>query len=337
MAGSAVADIRDTYGAVFIGLLVSTVLYGVTIIQIWLYCWNYRSRDSTALIAFIAFLFFLDTLHTILCTYSVYWYLILNFGNVANLDIDMWAINIQADVGALTGYLVQLFYARRVYIMSKNVVVSVIIAVLGGIYFGLGFVFTAKAYSLKRFSRYGGLTWVTCVGMSAATLADILIALSMCWYLYRRRTGFVKTDSMIMTMMSYSINSGLLTSILATGMLVSFVALRRTLVWEVFFWLMGKCYVNSFLAMLNNRDTLRERSSEEPSNNVLSMQSFRQSRIPHKGKTGPTAVSVTVHRTATADFSRSKHDYDNEPELDKSEGITMSSSSVHDESPKLTV
>jgi hypothetical protein len=69
---------------------------------------------------------------------------------------------------------------------------------------------------------------------------------------------------------------------------------------------------------LNNRDTLRERSGEESSNNVLNMQSFRPSRITHKAKTGSTAVNVTVHHTTTADFSRSKHDYDNEPELDKS-------------------
>ena len=96
---------------------------------------------------------------------------------------------------------------------------------------------------------------VVCIGLGSGVLADALIAFSMCWYLYRKRTGFsrhvhfllrlyskfvnfvFRTDSMIMTLMSYSINSGLLTwwdierrrshtrtnpsSILTTGVLIA--------------------------------------------------------------------------------------------------------------------
>ncbi|KAI0299250.1 hypothetical protein BC826DRAFT_996239, partial [Russula brevipes] len=43
----------------------------------------------------------------------------------------------------------------------------------------------------------------------------------MCWCLWHKRTGFARTDSIIMTLMSYSINSGLLTSALATGVVIS--------------------------------------------------------------------------------------------------------------------
>jgi len=320
MPGSAVADIQDTYGASLIGLLVSTVLYGVTVTQIWIYYCQYRDRDPMVFKGFITLLFILDTLHTILCIYSVYWYLILNFGNLANLDLNMWAVNIQPDVNGLIGFLVQLFYARRVYIMSKSIVIPAIIAVLGAITFSLGFVFTAKSFALKRYSLYGSLTWVTCVGMGSTAVADIIIALAMCWYLYGKRTGFSKTDSMIMTLMSYSITSGLLTSILATSMLICFVVRRNTLTWEVMFWLMGKCYVNSFLAMLNNRDSLRGRSSNENSSHSFNM-SIRQSRTAYKYKTGATAVAVNVQQTISSDLATSKIDYDNLPELEKS-GVT---------------
>ena len=63
--------------------------------------------------------------------------------------------------------------------------------------------------------------------MTAGALADLLIAAAMCWSLYRKRTGFARqahpvdiyailtfmnrTDFIIMTLMAYSINSGLLT------------------------------------------------------------------------------------------------------------------------------
>jgi hypothetical protein len=64
--------------------------------------------------------------------------------------------------------------------------------------------------------------------MIAGAVADLLIAASMCWYLFRKRTGFARqahpaeidavltsihrTDSIITTLMAYSINSGLVTA-----------------------------------------------------------------------------------------------------------------------------
>jgi len=277
---------------------------------------------------FVVILFILDTVHTVLCIYSVYWYLILNFGNVANLDLTMWAINIQIDVNGLMGFLVQLMYARRVYIMSGNIVIPAIITALGGICFALGFVLTRKIFELKYFSRDSSLTWVICVGMGSTASADILIALSMCWYLYHKRTGFAGTDSVIMTLMSYSINSGLLTSILAIGLPICFVIIPTNFIWVVFFWLMGKCYVNSFLAMLNNRDTLRERPAEDDnSGNAFHLSSIRQNKPPG-------ANTVGVHRTHISDFAPSKEDY-NFPKLDKLEEATIMS--VHEELPKSAV
>jgi len=314
MPGSAVADIRDTFGTLFIGSLLSAVLYGATVTQMWTYYCQYRGRDPMALKGFVVLLFIFDTLHTILSAYSVYWYLVLHFGDVDNLDVNMWAMNIQANVNALIGFSVKLFYARRVYIISRSIVIPAIIAMLGGICFVLGLVFTVKAFALGRYSRYSALTWVICTGVSSAALADIVIALAMCWYLSRKRTGFSKTDSMIMRLMSYSINSGLVSSVLATSMLVCFLALRRTFTWQVLFWLVGKCYVISFLSTLNSRDALRERSSNEHLNLAIKM-STEKSGSDHKYKTGPTGVTVSVHQTITSDRATSMHNYDDAPNL----------------------
>jgi len=129
----------------------------------------------------------LDTLHTILCAYSVYWYLVPNFGNVENLGSSMWAIDSQTEINGLVGFLVQLYYARRLYLMSNSIAFPAIIAALGSVTFILGFYFTLKAFELKQFTRFGSLTWVTCVGMGSSSLADILIALSMCWCLWHKK------------------------------------------------------------------------------------------------------------------------------------------------------
>src|SRR6266702_5103439 len=33
---------------------------------------------------------------------------------------------------------------------------------------------------------------VTCIGLGAGVVADILIAFSMCWFLYHKRTGYAR-------------------------------------------------------------------------------------------------------------------------------------------------
>ncbi|KAH9051479.1 hypothetical protein EDB87DRAFT_832458 [Lactarius vividus] len=94
MPGSPVADI-NTFGAAFVGLLVSTMLFGLTIGQAWIYYWHYWNKDQKALKFFIGFLLITETFHTVLCVYALYWYLILNFGNVESLDYNVWAMNVR--------------------------------------------------------------------------------------------------------------------------------------------------------------------------------------------------------------------------------------------------
>jgi len=320
MPGHPIVDIRSTYGYIFIGLIISLLFFGITVCQTWIYFWRYGKRDPKLLKLLVWVIFLLDALHTSLCIYSVYWYLVLNFGNVENLEYNMWAMNVQVDINSLVDYLVQLYYARRVYLVSNSAIIPVIIVLLGANCFALGIVFTVRATALKTFSRYSSLIGITCIGLGSGVVADVLIAASMCWSLYHKRTGFAKTDSIIMTLMSYSINSGLLTSVFTIGVLISFAANTSNMTWEIFFWPMGKIYANSLLAMLNSRDHVRERSTNDKADNAYGLNSFRiTERTAEKCGTKPTTVSINVHRTETSNYP---HDHDIESttvEITKSE------------------
>jgi hypothetical protein len=240
MPGHPIVDIQNTYGCTFIGLVISILLFGITVCQTWIYFWKYSKRDPKPLRFFVLAILLLDAFHTILCIYSVYWYLILNFGNVENLEYNMWTMNVQVIINAFVDYMVQLFYARRLYIVSKSIIIPAIIVLLGTNCLALGFVFTVRSSALRLFSRYSSLIGITCIGLGSGVVADILIAFSMCWYLYHKRTGFARTDSMIMTLMSYSINSGLLTCIVTAGVLITFTTNTNSMIWEIFYWPRGK-------------------------------------------------------------------------------------------------
>jgi len=247
---SLIVDIQKSFGVAFIGLLVSTTLFGLTIVQTWIYFWNYRNRDPKSLKFFIAYISVMDTLHTIFCSYVIYWYLVLNFGNPENLGSSMWAMDAQVMISIFLTASVQLYYAKRVYTVSKSMICLIIIVALVVVVFSFGLLFTAKGAILKRFTSLHSLTWIVCVLMSTRALLDMLIAAVMCWSLFRMRTGFARTDSIITTLMAYSVNSGLLTNLLDVSMMISFIVLSKlSLIWLAIYWVMSKCYVNSLLAM----------------------------------------------------------------------------------------
>ncbi|KAH9054881.1 hypothetical protein EDB87DRAFT_1406099 [Lactarius vividus] len=305
MPDSPVANIHNSFGAAFIGLLVSTTLFGLTLAQTWIYFWHYRKRDPKALKFFVAFITVMDAFDTILSAYAIYWYLVLNFGNVENLDYVVWAMNIQIAIGpeAIVGALVQIFYARRVYLVSRSIICPIIIVALLTISLSFGLLFAVKEFALRRFSRFHSLLWVPCVGLAVITMTDLLIAVAMCWSLYRRRSGSVRTDSIITTLMAYSINSGLLMSILSLAAIISFVVSPSSMIWLALLWVMGKCGVNSLLATLNSRDFIRERSDANDSDNAftshLSTIRFEPpASETYESKSGQSGDSVNVHNSA---------------------------------------
>ncbi|KAI0700017.1 hypothetical protein C8T65DRAFT_289459 [Cerioporus squamosus] len=252
------AMIDSTFGAALIGLIVSACLYGITLLQTFSYFRNY-SKDATFIKSLVITLTVLDTLHLALCTRTIYWYLVTNFGNTSNLDMTTWSMSLQTDCNGLIGLIVEVFFARRLWMMSRNWLITGIVVVLAFLHFGLGVVFTAESFILGRYSKFKSLTWETCLGLGAAAVADIIIAAAMCYYLYTKRTGLKRTDSVVALLMVYSVNSGLTTSIIATICVVTFAAMPTNFVWLSFFWIMGKCYVNSFLALLNSRESLRDK------------------------------------------------------------------------------
>ncbi|KAH8994399.1 hypothetical protein EDB86DRAFT_1273311 [Lactarius hatsudake] len=330
MSSHAVADIRSTYGCSFIGLIISVILSGITAVQTWIYYWQYGNRDPKSLRLFIAVIFLLDALHTSLCIYSIYWYLVLNFGNVEILHHNIWSMKAQIDINGLVGYMVQLYYARRVYIGDGREYHHpdhhCNIRIYSSSHRMLVFIFR---------SRHASLIPVTCIGMASSVVADILIAGSMCWFLYHKRTGFARTDSVIMTLMTYSVHSGLLTSVLACAVLISFAMAPSAKYSDIFLWPMGKLYANSLLAMLNSRDYVRERSSaDNKHDNAFALSSIRVGQRSEGDKSRRPPVSVTVHRSATTDFPQGKHGHDVESSTVENSKLEASiPSEIHHEGP----
>ncbi|KAI0771156.1 histone acetylation protein-domain-containing protein [Trametes elegans] len=243
-------SIDSTFGAALIGLIVGACLYGITILQTYVVLLPNYSDDT-------------KVIKSLVCVAQ---YLVTNFGSADNLDKTTWYL--QTDCNGLIGLIVEAFFAR----LSRNWIITGIILVLAALHFGLG---VGEKYPCDRLTDRELILCscaslhrtVVCESGLWASAADILIAVAMCYYLYKKRTGLKR------------INTGLATSVIGTASVIAFGAMPTNFVWLGFFWIMGKCYVNSFLALLNSRDRLRDKVTKAAVqlNNVGNGRSFQQS------------------------------------------------------------
>ncbi|KAJ7095952.1 hypothetical protein B0H15DRAFT_80112 [Mycena belliarum] len=231
-------SLQSTFGSAFVGLVVSAVLYGVTVLQTYLYYRNYP-EDSKILKWMVGILWILDTTHLVLCTIAVYWVLILNFNNPTILGTTTWSLNVQTDFNGLIGLIVECFYVRRVWIVSRNIYLSLLIFILSLIHFTFGIVFTIGSFETSR-SQFSSLVWVTSLGLGSAAAADMLIGVSLCYYLSKSRTGITRTDSLIGTLMMYSLTTGFLTGIIACLVVITFATMPNKFVYVAFIFVSGR-------------------------------------------------------------------------------------------------
>ncbi|KAK0437932.1 uncharacterized protein EV420DRAFT_155447 [Desarmillaria tabescens] len=262
------SPIDSTFGALFIGMVLAAVLWGVSCVQTWYYFDNYR-HDSIFLKGVVFLTWLSDTIHQVLITHVLYYYTISHFGDTDALENIVWTLYVEVVFNAITGFLVQSFFAYRIWTFRKNfAVLSVIVLLI------LGEVGTSVAYvgGGAHLPTFTGLKKLKPLSMSINVLAaagDVLISVAICFFLNNAKSGFAWSNNVINRLMLFAINTGLLTSICACASLLFILALPNTLVYFAFYFMIGRFYVNSLLATLNSRKSMRTPASTEAESHSL--------------------------------------------------------------------
>ncbi|KAJ3854324.1 histone acetylation protein-domain-containing protein [Lentinula lateritia] len=200
-----------------------------------------------------------DTIQLVLCITAMYWYLITNYDNPPALSRLTWSME------GVIALLVECFGYRYDICTPKNIRVYLNKAI------------PIASFQLVSNTEFGNLIWVTSAGIGSAAAADVIIAGALCFYLSKSRTGFKNFIGIVIV--------------------VTFATMPNDYIWLAFFWIDGKCYVNSCLAALNSRESLREKASPQDG-------SFLQlSRVTANGthisstesRSDGTRLAITVH------------------------------------------
>ncbi|KAJ7352154.1 hypothetical protein DFH08DRAFT_858037 [Mycena albidolilacea] len=255
-------EIDETLGALVVAYVLAWGLFGVMSMQSFNYFQRF-SKDTLWLKSLVGGLWLLDTLQLVLIGHVLYYWVITNYDNPKVLAVSVWSFNIGILVTNTIVLIVELFLARRVYILSnKNRLLTGLIVFLSFTYFGFEMAVQVRTFQLKRIALFFEFQWIASVGLACASAADLIIAASLSYYLLKSRTGIKTTDSVVNKLILYAMNTGLLTGICVLIDMICFLTMPKNLIHIAFNLVVGKLYTNSLLATLNFRDTIRKGAKE---------------------------------------------------------------------------
>ncbi|KAJ7348455.1 hypothetical protein DFH08DRAFT_866007 [Mycena albidolilacea] len=261
------APLDNTMGALYLGVVGSAILYGISLLQTVLYFTRYR-RDPVYLKALVFVTLILETLHMILIMHAVYYYLITNYYKTSELQVVVWSVAIEAVPTGLTAALVQSFYAFRVYrISAKDVRLTGVILLLVGATSACGTAWVILA--LSKYPSYDRLRTISPLAISInalSTSADVVITATLCYMLHKSRAQSLADESFLSRLILFTINTGLMTSLCAVAALISIVFSPNTLIYASFYFCVGRLYTNALLASLNARSVIRGHIRDVDSN-----------------------------------------------------------------------
>ncbi|KDR69463.1 hypothetical protein GALMADRAFT_272038 [Galerina marginata CBS 339.88] len=252
----------NTIGASLLSTMGACILFGISIVQVYIYYTTY-TKDWRFQKVIVGTLTVLNTGHLIFLIHLVYYYAIEQFGNPAGLERIVWCVNAQTLFTILIIVMVHGLYVHRIWILGRRfsrIWPAFLFMLLAGATV-IGVFLIYNAFRLKVFSAMHELTWVLYAIFGTTTTMDFLIAASMCYYLNKSRSGFTKTNYLVLNIMRYVLISGALTSITSLFSILTFAAMPNNLVFLGVTFVITKLYINSYVAMLNARNSIREDSS----------------------------------------------------------------------------
>ncbi|KAJ3566556.1 hypothetical protein NP233_g6929 [Leucocoprinus birnbaumii] len=282
--GAIPPDLVRTSGPLVIAYLLSWGLYGVLAVQVYIYFLAFP-RDRAASRWLVGVVFMLETAQVIVIARDMFESFAKGFGDPSAITGTHLTGFSAPIVAGTVGFLVQVFYAYRIKVLSSTIVVPILICVMaviqcvGALISGVrGFIAGDVRHLDTMADRIGH-------GLFNATSAacDIVIAVAMAYYLPKLNTGVRdKTQALVRRIIRLVVGTGALTgnmtidSTLIPKLLKPFAAVVA-IIDQVLFeacphtgyflvpaFVLGKLYSNSMMVIFNSRvdlGQLREEST----------------------------------------------------------------------------
>ncbi|KIM83193.1 hypothetical protein PILCRDRAFT_819417 [Piloderma croceum F 1598] len=242
----------------FIGYTISLSLYGMMLAQSIIYLRSFPD-DNRILKYLVISLCAMDTLHVWLVG-DMFWNVLI-YGRLpdhpgsSNMP---WQLLASFIIESFVTAVVQCFFCVRVWRVSKNLTLSSIIGIASAMQFGTGNAFTIKNMDKGGTAATLYKNILPRLQMISSMVCDIVISASLVYYFRCLRVGMARTQPVLQQLMIFSVNVGVLLSIVTGVSMVLFEVKPGTYFSLAPQFILSKLYLNSFTATLNARKHFRE-------------------------------------------------------------------------------
>ncbi|KAK7681773.1 hypothetical protein QCA50_015120 [Cerrena zonata] len=300
-AAAAVAAQMPTISEILTGLIfgvgMGLVLYGVSMAQAYVYMLNCEN-DPTWMKWLVAVVSILETAHTAFLFRELYTYSVTAIENPLTLGVIDWSIGTTLLSSNVIACLVEGFYVRRQWILSKSWLLTLGTSFLLFARVAVHFTVSIETFFYPTWTAFHQKPFLNVLVQTTLALAaavDAVVAISMVYFLRREKGTITGAKGIITWMMMYAVHSGLILMAASLVVVLTFVTMKDSLTFAGFIAIIGKLYSNSLLGTLNARQVFRSKNNSEPAvkistvgSNAYELSGFSQRSIP------PTGVRIDI-------------------------------------------
>ncbi|KAJ7051770.1 hypothetical protein C8F01DRAFT_1174035 [Mycena amicta] len=250
--------LSDTYGVWLIALFFQSILYGMGLLQVYLYFLWYQ-KDTWWQKASVILITVLESLQAGMFFTATYQVLIKGFGNFEELPLVPWSAMVQLEALYISTCVAQLFFAVFIYqLRPRDRLYPLVTVLLSLAALGAGTAQIGLIAQLKLYTELAKTSAATNTQAALAFVCDVLITVGLWWRLKSSKTSIQSTNRLLNFLITTAINRGVLTMLTALLNIILFLTKPGTFDFMSVILISGKLYMNSMLAMLNTRHHARQ-------------------------------------------------------------------------------
>ncbi|KAJ7588161.1 hypothetical protein C8J56DRAFT_1164769 [Mycena floridula] len=245
---------EEIYGPVLVGVLFSTLLYGVNIVQMFTYHEKSSKRDSVWTRGLVLCLFLCITLKTVFNMVAVYQSLVQQFGDLH----PQLPFYLRSDP-VMTGIIstpVQLLMAWRIMVVTETRLWTCIIVAVAMLAFGASIWTTIEVSFKPGFLQFAEFRAAPITWLVSSAVTDLIITGILVYSLHVRKSGYnTFLETYVNHVIRLTVQTGALTAIFALSNALVFIILKHTTI--VFAWdlAISNLYLSTILSSFNARDS----------------------------------------------------------------------------------
>ncbi|KIY72933.1 hypothetical protein CYLTODRAFT_485909 [Cylindrobasidium torrendii FP15055 ss-10] len=272
------------HGPMFIGFAFNLILYGIMIMQTYVYFATYK-QDNKWMKLFVILLFSLDTANTAFDFAYLYECFVAHYGDTAYLAKATWVFATDPALTGIIATLVQIFFGWRIKVLTGGYWLAgpVFVLAILGLVGALATAIEAAAIH-PVFTEFQSFQSVVILWLASESVCDILITAILVLHLAckKKKTGFQQSDDIVDKIIRLTVQTGLITSVCALIDLVTFLAIP-TGIHLIFNFPLAKLYACSLVSSMNSRGGGKGISTTSGGVGAGSNNTYNTARLgPHK-------------------------------------------------------